>query len=351
MKNPMLQDQTSDGSDQLSVISHQFSAKVADWLPITDHCSLITHHRPPATRCLPLTLSLALLLLARLSQAQDIEPRRWSHLPIGANFGGAAYAYTIGDIYLEPELRIQNAQFDLQTVGLKYIRSFELLGKSARVDLTQPYQIGHWSGLLNGAPATVDRNGLADTSVRFAVNLLGAPPLAGKEFAEYRAKTESETIVGMGVVLQLPTGQYYDDKLINLGNNRFAFRPQLGAVHNFGKWSAELTTQAWFFTDNNDFFNGKRLGQDPIYGLDAHLIYTFRPGLWLAGSFGYSGGGVTTVNGVASDNRQSNLGFGLGLGIPISRAVGVKIAYIGTRTEARTGLDSDTFTCAFSVMF
>ena len=30
-------------------------------------------------------------------------------------------------------------------------------------------------------------------------------------------------------------------------------------------------------------------------------------------------------------------------------AIGVKFAYIGTRTQARTGLDSDTFTCAFSV--
>ena len=68
-------------------------------------------------------------------------------------------------------------------------------------------------------------------------------------------------------------------------------------------------------------------------------------------SVGYSGGGVTTVNGVSSDNSQSNLGFGLGLGIPITRAVGVKVAYIGTRTQARTGLDSDTFTCAVSVMF
>lgn len=312
---------------------------------MTDHCSLITPSR------LWLALTLAIPLMARLSQAQDIEPRRWSHMPIGANFGAAAYAYTTGDIYLEPELRIENAQFDLQTIAVKYIRSFELLGMSARVDLTQPYQIGHWSGLLNGAPAQVERDGFADTSVRFAVNLFGAPPLAGKEFAEYRAKADHETIVGMGLVLQLPTGQYYDDKLINLGNNRFTFRPQLGAVHNFGKWSAEITTQAWFLTDNNEFFNGKRLGQDPLYGVDAHLIYTFRPGLWLAGSVGYSGGGVTAVNGDSSDNRQSNLGFGVGLGIPITRAVGVKIAYIGTRTQVRTGLDSDTFTCAFSVMF
>ena len=129
----------------------------------------------------------------------------------------------------------------------------------------------------------------------------------------------------MGLVLQLPTGQYYDDKLINLGNNRFMIRPQLGAVHNFGKWSAELTTQAWVFTDNEEFFNGKRLEQDPVYSADAHLIYTFRPGLWLAGSVGYLGGGVTAVNGVSSDNDQSNIGWGLALGLPISRAIGVKL--------------------------
>lgn len=308
--------------------------------------------KPPVTkRLFTLALMLAVLLLARFSHGQDIEPRRWSHLPIGANFAGAAYAYTTGDIYLDPELRIQDAQFDLQTIGVKYIRSFELFGKSARVDLTQPYQFGHWTGLINGVPATADRNGFADTSARFAVNLIGAPPMAGKEFAEYRAKTDHETIVGLGLVMQFPTGQYYDDKLINLGNNRFAFRPQLGVVHNWGKWTAELTGQGWFFTDNNDFFNGKRLEQDPMYGADTHLIYTFRPGLWLSGSFGYVGGGTTIVNGVSSDNNQCNIGWGLALGVPITRDVGVKFAYIGTRTEVKTGFDSDTFTAALSVMF
>ena len=296
-------------------------------------------------------LVLTFLLTARLGHAQDIEPRRWSHLPIGANFAGAAYAYTTGDISLDPELKIQNGQFDLQTFSLKYIRSFELFGKSARVDLLQPYQIGHWTGLLNGTPATVDRSGLADTSARFAVNLIGAPPLAGKEFAEYRAKADHETIVGAGIIVQLPTGQYYDDKLINLGYNRFTFRPQLGVVHNWGKWTAELTGQGWFFTDNNDFWNGKRLSQDPMYGADTHLIYTFRLGLWASGSFGYAGGGTTTVNGHSSDNNQENLGWGLSVGVPLSRAVGMKFAYIGTRTEVATGLNSDTFICAVSVMW
>lgn len=297
-------------------------------------------------------LLLMFLFTVRFAQAQDIEPRRWSHIPIGANFAGAAYAYTLGDIYLDPALQLKNVQMDLQTLGVKYIRSFELLGKSARVDLYQPYQFGHWSGLLNGVPATADRDGFADGSVRFAVNLFGAPPLKGKEFAEYRAtKAEHETIVGMGLVVQVPTGEYYDDKFINLGNNRCSFRPQLGAVHNWDKWSAELTLAGVFFTDNNDFFKGKRLEQDPMYNADTHLIYTFSPGLWVAGSFGYSGGGETTVNGVASGNNQSNLGWGFAVGVPLSRTVGMKFGYVGTRTQVDTGMDTDTFVTAISVMW
>lgn len=302
--------------------------------------------------CLRAGLTLALLMLVRFAHAQDIEPRRWSHIPIGANFAGAAYAYTTGDIYLDPDLQLKNVQMDLQTFGVKYIRSFELFGKSARVDLYQPYQIGHWSGLLNGVPATADREGLADGSVRFAVNLFGAPPLKGKEFAEYRAtKADHETIVGMGLVVQFPTGEYYDDKFINLGGNRYTFRPQLGAVHNWDKWSAELTLAGVFFTDNNDFFKGKRLEQDPMYNADTHLIYTFSPGLWVAGSFGYSGGGETTVNGVPSNNTQCNLGWGLAVGVPLSRSVGVKFGYVGTRTQVGTGMDTDTLVAAISVMW
>jgi hypothetical protein len=271
---------------------------------------------------------------------------------MGANFAGAAYSYTTGNISLDPVLQIQNGQFDLQTVDVKYIRSFGLFGKSARVDLTQPYQFGHWSGLLSGVPAAVDRGGFADTSVRFAVNLIGAPPLKGKEFAEYQAaNADHETIVGMGLILQLPTGQYYPDKLINLGDNRYTFRPQLGAVHYWGKWSGEATIQGWFYTDNDEFFNGRRLNQNPVFNIDSHLIYTFRPGLWLSTSVGYDSGGETTVNGVLSNNTQSNLGWGFGLGFPISRAVGMKFEYIGTRTQVRTGLDSDTFICAVEVMW
>lgn len=291
------------------------------------------------------------VLFALPCLAQDIEPRRWSHLPIGANFGGIGYGFSTGDITFNPVLRIEDGQFDLDTAAIQYIHSFELFGKSARFDLVQAYQSGTWEGRLNGAPASVDREGWADSTLRFAVNLIGAPPLSGKEFAAYNAATTCENIVGVGLLVRLPTGEYMEDKLINLGSNRYTFTPQFGWVHNQGKWSTELSGSVSFTTDNDEFFNGKSLEEGPYFVGQAHLSYTFRPGLWLTASTGYGLGGESSVNSVPADDPKGNFGWGLSLGIPINRAMGFKLAYIGTRTQEDTGADTDTFSLGLSMMW
>jgi len=308
------------------------------------------HERGAPAPCLAWCL-LGLWLGALPCHAQDIEPRRWSHLPLDTNFLGVGYAYTSGDIFLNPVLQIEDGEFDLNSCALKYIRSFALFDKSARIDITQIYQSGDWSGLQAGQPISTERDGWADTTVRFAINLLGAPPLAGKEFVEYRQHADCETIIGAGLAVDLPTGEYFDDKLINLGNNRFVFRPQLGLVHQRGKWTGELTTSASFFTDNEDFFNGKQLKKDPVYFAQGHLIYNFTPGLWISSSIGYFFGGQSTIDGISSDDRQSDLGWALSMGIPITRNFGFKITYIGIRTLTNTGSDTDTFALGCSVMW
>jgi hypothetical protein len=58
------------------------------------------------------------LLLALPCHAQDIEPRRWSHLPLDTNFLGVGYAYTSGDIFLNPVLQIEDGKFDMNTYAL-----------------------------------------------------------------------------------------------------------------------------------------------------------------------------------------------------------------------------------------
>lgn len=294
---------------------------------------------------------LLFFILASPCFSEEMEPRRWAHLPIDTNFIGGGYAYTKADIGFDPVLRIENGQMDMHTWAAKYIRSFALFEKTARIDLLQAYQEGSWTGLLDGVSTTVKRSGWSDTNVRFAINLYGSPPMKGKEYASYRAATEVETIVGAGLAVQLPTGNYMEDKLINLGTNRFTFRPQLGVVHSWGNWSLETTGLVALYTDNNEFYNGKKLEQDPLYIIHSHLIYTFRPGVWAGVSGGYDYGGKSTVDGTSKDDLKQNLGWAFSLGFPVSRRLGVKVAYIGTRTQESTGIDSDTFIVGFSAFW
>ena len=296
--------------------------------------------------CVFLVLGMPFLCIA-----QELEPRRWGHLPTGRNFAGGGYVNTKADIFFDPVLRAENVEMELNTWAVKYIRTFELFQKSARIGFTQAYQEGRWTGLVDGIPRSIKRSGLSDSVLRFAINLYGAPPLEGKEFATYRAKVNVETIVGTALVVHLPTGDYMDDKLINLGTNRFTFRPQLGVVHNRGKWSMELTGAVWLYTDNDDFFNGNKLEQDPLFTFQTHLIYTFLPGLWASASAGYGYGGESTVNGVKKNDRRGNLTYALSLGFPIMRQLGVKVAYLGTRTQESVGQDIDSIAVAFSIFW
>ena len=288
------------------------------------------------------------LLCAFLCHADEIEPRRWTHLPINTSFIGGGYAYSDADISFDPVLKIEDGRMELNTWVAKYIRTFSLLNQMARLDILQAYQEGRWSGVLDGTPSSVRRSGWADTLVRFAINLYGAPPLEGKEFVQYRAATQIETIVGAGLSIQLPTGDYMDDKLINLGTNRYTLRPQLGVIHSRGKWSVEATGYVTLYTDNDDFFNGMRLEQDALYVINGHLIYTLRPGFWVGASAGYDYGGRSTVDGTRKDDRKQDLIWALGCGFPVSRHLAVKMAYIGVRTQEATGIDADTLTVALS---
>ena len=58
----------------------------------------------------------------------------------------------------------------------------------------------------------------------FSFNLFGAPALSAKDFANYR----QDLIVGVSLQVSAPLGQYDNSKLLNLGNNRWSFKPELG---------------------------------------------------------------------------------------------------------------------------
>lgn len=285
------------------------------------------------------------------AQAQELEPRRWSHVPIDTNYFGLAYASTRGDIFLDPVLRVEDGTVAVNSVVASYLRSFDLAGKTARFDVRIPYQQARWEGLLDGEPASVEREGLGDPRFRLSVNFFGAPALKGEEYRDYRAATSTNTIAGAALAVTVPLGQYKKDKLLNLGGNRFVITPQAGIVHSRGPWSYELTGSVLFFTDNDEFWNGNRREQDPLYVLQGHVVRTFKRGIWASVSAGYDRGGQSRVNGEEKDDRRQDILYALSAGMPLSGTSSVKIAYVNGRTREEVGSDSDNIIVGYSWMF
>lgn len=301
---------------------------------------------------LEFVLACLLITMAPLpSLALEPEPRRWTHLPIDENFLTFALAKTIADIYFDPTLLLEDVEERLDTRAVKYVRTFEWFDKSSRIDVLQGYQRAKWTGLLDGVAASTAREGPSDTFVRVAINLYGAPPLRGVEFRDYRASTLSETIVGVALAVGLPTGDYQRDKLLNLGENRFVFRPQLGVLHSRGRWSAEFTGEVAFHTENNEFVRIYSLEQKPLYILHGHLIHTFSPGHWASISLGFNYGGEHLLNDTAQDDKQQNIGWKLSYALPLTASAGIQASYLGTQTQRNTGLDSETFALSISFVW
>ena len=296
-------------------------------------------------------LLLACLLLSHAANAQDIEPRRWTALPVGVNVLGLGYAYTTGDIAFDPVLEIEEATLDMHTVVATYAHSFGMFGRSARFDAIVPWQHGYWEGLLEGAPANVTRVGLSDPRVRLSVNLYGSPALDAREFMQRAAAQPINTIIGAAISVGAPLGEYFEDKLLNLGQNRFMVRPQIGVLHTRGKWSYELTGSAYFFTENDEFWNGNQLEQDPIGALQGHVIHVFKPGLWVSLSAAYGWRGETSVNGEPKNNDKADVLAALSVGIPVTPKQGIKLMYVHSETHRFTGADLDTFTIGWSTLF
>jgi hypothetical protein len=93
-----------------------------------------------------------------------------------------------------------------------------------------PYSSFSASALVAGQPREREMSGLGDPRFRFSINLFGAPALSAKQFANYR----QDLVVGVSVQVSAPLGQYDNSKLLNLGNNRWSFRPELGVSKAWG---------------------------------------------------------------------------------------------------------------------
>lgn len=222
-------------------------------------------------------LALIVLPVAAV-RAQQLTPNAYAPSPVGVNVAILSDNYSTGAVSVDPSLPVEDLHSTINSLSAGYARTLGWFGRYTNISFVLPYVHGDLHGQYLGEYRAVQPTGFGDPLLRVAVNLYGAPAMTPREFATYHP----QTIVGVGLTVLAPYGRYDDTKVINIGSNRWSFKPELGFSRTHGSWTWEADAGAWFFTDNSDFAGGRTRSQDPIGALQLHATYTFKPQLWLA---------------------------------------------------------------------
>lgn len=280
-------------------------------------------------------------------QSQDLEPGFLSAIPIGGNIGIASYGYSTGEILLDNTLPIEDLNSRISVIGLGYFRSFKFLNRLTKFDVVVPYALADYEALLEGEEASTTKNGFGDPLVRVSMILIGVDALKPQDF--FKTK-QHDFKLGVSLRFKVPVGQYEPEKLINLGGNRWAVKAALAGSYTIkDKLVLESHFSTWFFGDNDNFYGGVVSEQKPLFGLQAHATYIFKPGIWLAVSLGGVRGGETLVDGV-EQTRLKNNRYGLAFAYRLNNKNSLKAAYTNGLFTL-SGADFNTFLLAYQFIW
>jgi hypothetical protein len=264
-------------------------------------------------------------------RGQDLAPRAYVITPVKTNGITLAYSFNDGSLLLEGAAPITDASARLNVPSVAYYHSVGLLGRSANVIVALPYGVGNFQGKVLGEQRSIYRSGLFDSVYRFSVNLVGGPAMSLTEMRQWQQKT----LLGFGLKVTAPTGQYDPTKLINLGSNRWAFKPELGLSRRWHHWVLDAYGAVWFFTKNPEFFSRNAFfpgtqsqTQEPMGAFETHLSYDVRPRFWVSLDGNFWRGGRTSLNGVENPaTLQQNSRVGVTASVPLTRRHSLKVGY------------------------
>jgi hypothetical protein len=265
-------------------------------------------------------------------RAQSMEPLAYTNAPIGLNFLVAGYAYQTGNVLVDPSLPLKNVKATVDSAFLAYSRVIDFWDQSGNVELVLPYAWLSATGDVFEQHMRVDRTGLTDSLLKLSVNLRGAPALSLKEFPDYH----QDIIIGVSIQITAPTGEYIPSKLVNIGANRWSFKPELGLSKAAQRWTFEAAIGVTFFTDNEQYFGNNTRHQDALFSVQGHVIYYANRKMWVALDATYYSGGRTTLNGNLDNDLQSNSRWGGTYSYSVEKQDSIKL-YFSSGVAARTG--------------
>jgi hypothetical protein len=278
-----------------------------------------------------LYLAAALLFCDRAVHPQDLAPRAYLITPVNSNAITLTYAFIDGNLNFDGSVPITDSKARVSAPIVSYVHSMGVAGRSANLLVALPYAVGNFEGSVGNTQANVYRSGLSPVAFRFSVNLWGGPAMDAPHFVRWNQKT----LIGASIKVMPPSGQYDPTKLINIGINRWAFKPEIGLSRRWAHWLVDSYGGVWFYTTNPEFFSNNafssginRQEQNAMGSFEGHLSYDVRPRLWASFDGNFWFGGATSINGKfnpLTSNRNSRLGGTVSF--PVSRHQSVKFSY------------------------
>jgi len=276
-------------------------------------------------------LSISVCLGTSTCSPQDLAPRAYIITPIHSNAITLTTSFLDGDLTFDGNIPITDSSARFSVSAISYTHSLSVFGRTANFAATLPYGIGNFRGKVVEAETLAYRSGLLSSSFRFSINLKGGPAMTAEDFGKWRQKT----LLGISLKVVPPSGQYDPTKLINLGANRWAWKPEFGYSRRWSHWILDAYGSCWFFTENPEFFSNNQFSQgihtqtqSPIGAFEGHLGYDFKPRLWISLDGNYWFGGKTSFDGLENPaTLQRNSRVGVTASVPLTKHQSLKLSY------------------------
>ncbi|MBC5773647.1 transporter [Pontibacter sp. KCTC 32443] len=280
------------------------------------------------------------------ANSQELEARAYANLPKDLNAVALGYAYTKGSVAVDASLPIEDFTLTAHTYAFRYVRTFGVAHKLARMHVTVPYVDLAGQAKVIGQDTSIARNGLGDTRVQIGINLIGSPALERKDFVKYTQKT----IVGITLTTSIPTGQYYTDKRINLGTHRWAFKPEIGASKKINQVYADAYVGMWFYESNPAYLETKILKQEPLLSTQAHVSYYFKNQSMIGIDGNWFKGGKVSIDDIPSGRRIDHWRVGATCAVPFAGKHVVKLQF-HTSVYSGNGTTFDVLSFGYQYVF
>ncbi|PIP02181.1 MAG: hypothetical protein COW18_06790 [Zetaproteobacteria bacterium CG12_big_fil_rev_8_21_14_0_65_54_13] len=281
-------------------------------------------------------LCLFTMMISGQVHAGEAGARAYANAPVGLN--------VMELLYFQSET--SGGAFNSTTKAgmLRYYRYFELFGQAALVGGYIPYASAYITIPALGYYEQV--KGISDPTFVIGMDFFGAPAVSFQEFCDYR----QDLIIGGSLQVIAPFGRYDKTRILNPGGNRWVFKPELAISQAINDWIFEIYGNYHYFSRNHQYLGNLIHDQKGRWGVDAHISYTLKPGMWVSFDYLRQWSGETSINTRPQGDKVRNTTIGFTANIPLFKSNAIQLEYRDD-VKTRSLSQSRSFSFRFQQMW